>query len=97
VKQPQFHPKARTEFERSALFYAGKFPGLGLEFASEVQAAVEFIFSHPEAGAPVSEGFRRMVVRRFPYSVIYRSKNEQIYIIAVAHQRRHPNYWNDRE
>lgn len=94
--RPQFHPKARAEFEKSALFYHEKFPGLGLEFAAEVQAAVAFAFTHPEAGAPVADGFRRVVVRRFPYSVVYRSKGDHIYIIAVAHQRRHPNYWNDR-
>ncbi|MBU1775437.1 MAG: type II toxin-antitoxin system RelE/ParE family toxin, partial [Gammaproteobacteria bacterium] len=49
-----------------------------------------------EAGAPVADGFRRVIVRRFPYSVVYRAKGEHIYIIAVAHQRRHPNYWSDR-
>jgi plasmid stabilization system protein ParE len=97
VNQPQFHPKARAEFERSALFYDGKFPGLGLEFAAEVQAAVAFAYSHPEAGMPISDGFRRVLVRRFPYSVVYRSKGDSIYIIAVAHQRRHPNYWNERD
>lgn len=96
MNQPQFHPKARAEFEKSALFYNEKFPGLGLEFAAEVQTAVAFAFAHPEAGTPVSDRFRRVVVRRFPYSVVYRSKGDRIYIIAVAHQRRHPNYWNDR-
>ena len=96
MNQPQFHPKARAEFERSALFYDGKFPGLGLEFATEVQIAVAFAFSHPEAGAPVADGFHRVIVRRFPYSIVYRTQGEQLHIIAVAHQRRHPNYWNDR-
>jgi plasmid stabilization system protein ParE len=69
---------------------------LGLEFVAEVQAAVVFAFAHPEVGAPVSDDFRRVIVRRFPYSVIYRAKGDRIYIIAVAHQWRHPNYWNDR-
>jgi len=96
VKQPQFHPKARAEFEKSAFFYDGKCPGLGLEFATEVQAAVAFAFSHPDAGVPVSKEFRCVFVHRFPYSVVYRSKGGRIYIIAVAHQRRHSNYWNDR-
>lgn len=96
MNQPQFHPKASAEFEKSAFFYEGKFPGLGLAFAVEVQTAVAFAFTHPEAGSPVADGFRRVVVRRFPYSVIYRSKGENIFIIALAHQRRHPNYWNDR-
>lgn len=96
MNQPQFHPKARAEFENSALFYDGKFPGLGLEFAAEVKTAVAFAYSHPEAGAPVAEDFRRVIVRRFPYWVVYRSQGARIYIIAVAHQRRKPNYWNDR-
>lgn len=96
MNQPKFHPKARAEFENSAFFYDGKFLGLGMEFAAEVQVAVAFAYSHPEAGAPVANGFRRVIVRRFPYSVVYRVQGEQLYIIAVAHQRRKPNYWNDR-
>lgn len=96
MNQPQFHPKARAEFEKSALFYNGKFPGLGLEFANEVQAAVAFAFSNPEVGVLISGGFRRALVHRFPFSIIYRSKGERIFIIAVAHQRRHPDYWSDR-
>jgi plasmid stabilization system protein ParE len=94
--QPQFHPKARAEFEKSALFYHEKFPGLGLEFATQVQVAVAFAFSHPDAGAPIEHGFRRVFVRQFPYSVVYRVQSDRIYILATAHLRRHPNYWNDR-
>lgn len=96
MNQPQFHPKARAEFERSAQFYNGKFFGLGVAFVIEVQAAVAFAFSHPEAGMLIPGGFRRTLVRRFPFSIIYRSKGERVYIIAVAHQRRHPEYWCDR-
>lgn len=96
MNQPHFHPKARGELEKSALFYDGKFPGLGLEFATEVQTAVAFAFAHPEAGTPVSNEFRRVIVRRFPFSIVYRTKGTFIYIIAVAHQRRHPDYWSDR-
>jgi len=96
VNQPQFHPRARAELENSALFYDGKFPGLGLEFATEVQAAVAFAHTHPEAGAPVSNGFRRVIVQRFPFSIIYRTKGALIYIVAVAHQRRRPDYWSTR-
>lgn len=65
MNQPQFHLKARAELEKSALFYDGKFPGLGLEFVTEVPTAVAFAFAYPEAGAPVANEFRRVVVRRF--------------------------------
>jgi len=93
---PQFHPKARDEFEKSAIFYDGKFPGLGLVFVTEVEIAVSFALAHPDAGVKIFSEFRRIVVRRFPFSIVYRIKGEIVYIVAVAHQRRHPDYWRDR-
>ena len=43
---------------------------------------------------PVAEhGTRRLVLRRFPYNVFYRVGTEEIVIVAVAHQKRHPGYW----
>jgi hypothetical protein len=39
---------------------------------------------------------RKVRVERFPYSVIYRIKGDQLQIIAVAHMNRRPGYWKDR-
>ncbi len=96
MSQPQFHPKARDEFEKSAQFYEGKFPGLGLAFVTEVEAAVSFVLTQPEAGVSVSSELRRVLVSRFPFAIVYRVKGEIIHIVAVAHQRRHSDYWLDR-
>ena len=93
---PQFHPKARDEFEKSVLFYDRRFPGLGLAFVIEVEVAVSFALAHPEAGVTIFSEFRRIVVHRFPFSIVYRTKGDIVYIVAVAHQRRHPDYWRER-
>ena len=41
-------------------------------------------------------GTRRMVPRRFPFVVIFREAAVCVEIIAIAHGRRRPGYWQDR-
>jgi toxin ParE1/3/4 len=96
VNQLRFHSGARAEFRESALFYEGELPGLGTEFVSEVERTIKFIITHPSAGSPLWGNFRRAIVRRFPFAIIYRTKDETVYVVAVAHQRRSPNYWRSR-
>ena len=40
--------------------------------------------------------FRHYVVRRFPYIIFYVELEEAIWIVAVAHGRRRPDYWRRR-
>lgn len=39
---------------------------------------------------------RRLILSRFPYKLLYSVEADHIYVIAVAHQHREPNYWTDR-
>ena len=39
---------------------------------------------------------RRLLVKRFPYQLIYRVEGDEIVIYAVAHQKRRPGYWRKR-
>ena len=36
------------------------------------------------------------ILRRFPYKLIYSAADDGVYIIAVAHGHREPDYWVDR-
>lgn len=40
---------------------------------------------------------RRFPLRRFPYSIIYQLKPDEIRVIALAHQSRRPGYWRGRK
>jgi hypothetical protein len=44
-------------------------------------------------GAP---NIHKAGLKRFPFHVIYRAKQNQIIVLAVAHQRRQPAYWSGR-
>jgi plasmid stabilization system protein ParE len=91
-----FHPDAAAELEEAALFYESRVPGLGKSFAAEVENTISLVRQFPDAGTPDEIGCRRVLVARFPYSVVYRQMPDAIMVIAVAHQRRRPGYWRRR-
>lgn len=92
----QFHSEADDEFAEAASFYELHLVGLGASFVAEVERAVSFIRERPDAGSPLGRKVRKVLVPRFPYSVIYRQEADRILILAVAHQRRRPGYWRHR-
>lgn len=47
--------------------------------------------------ADVRGEIRRMILSRFPYKLLYSIETDCIYIIAVAHLHRAPDYWVDRD
>ncbi|MBK6980697.1 MAG: type II toxin-antitoxin system RelE/ParE family toxin [Betaproteobacteria bacterium] len=80
----------------AALFYELAAPSLGHDFLDDIQHAIDTVLERPELGAPVAHGFRRVLVRRFPYSLIYAVEVGHIVVVAVAHQRRRPGFWKGR-
>jgi plasmid stabilization system protein ParE len=89
-------PPAEEEMTEAALFYERAAARLGDDFLDDVQFAIDSVRERPELGATVPFGFRRVLLRRFPFSIIYAVESSLILIIAVAHQRRAPGYWKGR-
>jgi len=92
-----FHDLAEKELNEAAAYYASARPGLGDAFVSEVQRAVEALATSPFAGTAVEKDVRWWLVRRFPYSVLYRVRDDHTRILAIAHQKRRPFYWRGRQ
>ncbi len=92
----RFHPEAAEEFLQAAAHYAETGTSLGLAFIAAMEEAVGLLLEHPGLGQEVSEGIRRHLLRRFPFSVYYTLENEQLFILAVAHMKRRPEYWRER-
>jgi toxin ParE1/3/4 len=91
-----FHPEAEEEFLAAIDFYERREMNLGLDFAVEVHAAIGRAAEHPKAW-PVLEGdVRRCQTRRFPYGVLYSQESDGIFILAVMHLHRNPDYWKHR-
>jgi hypothetical protein len=67
-----------------------------LAFSEEIDAAESAIVRLPEAWPPFDLGTRRYLLRRFPFSVVYRVEPQRVLIVAVAHAHRRPGYWKSR-
>ena len=72
-------------------------PGLGIRFKNEVRATLEWIQQNPEAARVRPMGYRRVNLRVFPYFVAYVVWRETLWVLAVAHGARRPEYWIGRK
>jgi plasmid stabilization system protein ParE len=88
--------EAAAELREAVTYYEDKRPGLGFDFAREVEASVESIRRFPERWRARSDATRRYLVQHFPYIVVYLLLHDRIWVIAIAHCKRHPGYWSDR-
>jgi plasmid stabilization system protein ParE len=92
----EFLPEARSEFAEAVEFYDNKDPGLGKRFKCEIGEVCSTLVAHPLLWREREGGFRRVNCPVFPYYIAYFTRDRTILIAAVAHERRHPNYWKTR-
>jgi toxin ParE1/3/4 len=91
-----FHPEAEEEFLNAIDYYEEHKFGLGSEFAIEVHSTIENIISFPTAWPLLEYDIRRCLTQRFPYGIIYSIEKDLIFILAVMHLHREPEYWKSR-
>jgi plasmid stabilization system protein ParE len=91
-----FDPDARAEFLAAVDYYEESKKGLGKRFRSAVETEIRHISEMPFRFRVLHARFRRCLIPRFPYSVIFAIEPEFILIIAVSHIRRKPGYWRNR-
>ena len=91
-------PEAEDEMLAAMRWYEGRRPGLGLEFLGAIEHVLARIASGPEQFAlwPGDDRYRRAVLDRFPYLVVFEIRTEAIEVVAVAHARRDAGYWRER-
>jgi len=92
-----FHPEAEKEFLHSISYYEDCEPGLGIDFAREVQASIKNAIDYPSMWPTISDDIRRCQVNRFPYGVLYSHEPHGIFVLAVMHLHRKPDYWKYRK
>ena len=88
-----FHPEAQKEPQDAVDWYDSRAVGLGFEFARAVDVAIERIRRAPLTFSAVEGGFRHLMIRKFPYSVIYRATESEIVVVSCFHHRRRPSSW----
>jgi plasmid stabilization system protein ParE len=94
--EQRLHPEALDEAEAAVEWYRRRSVRAAEMFVDELDRAIERIGEHPRQFPEYAFGARRMLLRRFPYLVIFREIAGGMEVIAVAHGRRRPGYWRGR-
>lgn len=93
--------EAASEAADAIRWYEQERPGLGAEFESAVDVALSLLESDPipsvpALGVPGRRGVRRLVLRRFPFDVVFTLSPSKALVVAFAHHSRRPGYWQHR-
>ena len=91
-----FHPEADTEFFEAINYYEECEVGLGYDFSIEVYSAIQNILDYPKAWPILEDDIRRCLTNRFPYGILYSIEENEVFILAVMHLHRSPDYWKHR-
>jgi plasmid stabilization system protein ParE len=91
----RFLRPAQDEYLEALRYYTGQATDLGVSFLADLDHASQLLAELPSAGAPYDGETRRLLLRRFPYSLIYLIEAE-VLVIAVRHHRQQPVSWRER-
>lgn len=92
----KFVQEAEAELNEAIAYYEEKESGLGLRLKEEARAT-RWIGNNPELPRLRPKGYRRVNLKVFPYYVAYFIWADSIWILAMAHGHRRPEYWIGRK
>ena len=81
-------PEAEADLVEAFGGYERRQSGLGHAFLDEIDRVFAGIAEHPLLAPRIWREARRALPRRFPYPVLYVTRGETVYILAVSQQRR---------
>ena len=96
MKAVRFHEEARAELVHEVGFYTAVSRSLGKRFDQAVKKAVGLAAEFPDLGSPYFSGTRRVFPKKFHFSIVYLSLENEVFVIAIAPESRKPGYWRSR-
>lgn len=87
---------AETEAADAAVWYAAQKSELAEQFLNATEAAAHAVAEAPELYARVHGRLRRVLIRRFPYALIVRESDDELFVVACYHLHRDPRVWLSR-
>ena len=90
------HPEALAELGDVIEYYEQQQQGRGLKLKVEIEETVAWIQENPLSPRLRENGYRRVNLKTFSYYIAYIIRQNDLYILTIAHSRRQPEYWATR-
>lgn len=96
MRRVRYHPEARAELLHEVEYFAAISPRLAQHYDQAVHAAEVRAAESPESWPKYKHGTRRVIDRRFKFSLVYLHDQNEIQVVAMAPMKRKPGYWRAR-
>lgn len=85
--------EAEIDLDTAFVWYETQQIGLGDKFIESVDQSIESISKTPKIYQEVYEGYRRCVIKKFPYGIYYQLLADiaEIRVVGVVHFKRDPD------
>ena len=94
MRQIVFRTSANAQLVVAKNWYEQQRHGLGDEFARSLESAVNRVARNPFAAPAVYQDVRRVLLKRFPYSVFYIADDDNLLVLSCLHTRRSAVDWS---
>lgn len=94
--QIEFHPRANEDLETSLNWYSSRSSAAARNFLVAVDLALESIRDDPNRFSRIDKKHQACSVTKFPFQIVYHCDKNRIVVVAIAHAKRKPGYWQAR-
>ncbi|MGA2549673.1 MAG: type II toxin-antitoxin system RelE/ParE family toxin [Burkholderiaceae bacterium] len=94
----RYLPQARAEYREQRAYYKALDPRLRVPFEAAIRRAEDLALGNPEGFAYIigSKRIRAVILRRFPYRLLYVVQGNDVVVVALAHTARDPGQFQKR-
>ncbi|SMP61222.1 ParE toxin of type II toxin-antitoxin system, parDE [Neorhodopirellula lusitana] len=96
AKVRRYHPLVADDLSAATAYYDEISADLGNRFRSSVRASLQDVAHRPESFGRLENEMRAATLDRFPYVMIYESRDNHVAILGVYHAASEQNGWFDR-
>lgn len=99
MKRVQLRRVAKRDIREAVAWYRERDPELATRFLDEVYRTLALVEQFPGIGGRVfginDASTRQLPVDNFPYHVVFKRLPTGTSVLAIAHDRKKPGYWNE--
>ena len=91
------HPDADTEIVDAVNWYKSRSLTAADGLAVAFERTVEMIRQYPELYPLYDDTHRFARLKKYPYSIVYKTDGVTVRVIAIPHDKQRPGYWAGRQ
>ncbi len=99
MKRVHLRRIAKRDLREAVRWYRERDPALASRFVDEVYRTLALLEQFPETGGRVfgndDPATRQLPLHDFPFQIVFKRFPTRTSVLAIAHERKRPGYWNE--